>query len=59
MPGNVQFFEHMHLKFAKCANMTLKIFFFKISMKILQKVKNYFIANIHQSQFEPPESFDN
>jgi hypothetical protein len=26
---NVQFFSHLHLKYAKSANMTQKIFFFK------------------------------
>ena len=29
MLENVQFFSHLHLKYAKSANMTQKIFFFK------------------------------
>ena len=40
---NVQFFSHLHLKYAKSAIMTQKIFFLKNIIMGIQKTQNFML----------------
>jgi hypothetical protein len=45
MIESVQFFSHLHLKYAKSAIMTQKIFFFKNIIMGIKKTQNFMLIS--------------